>query len=136
MTRNIKEAFKLNAEGGQVQCSICTELTYYYDILDKEAISCPVCSYKYNFEQDVKTVQHLTIFNPADPHLMEILVKIAEYDKLKSVMDPECIFELVLSSEIRDRLLELALEQKTGMNEIVIAGLSWFISLVNQSKSG
>ena len=132
MTKIIKEAFKLVET--EIECSICHQLTFYHDVLEDETICCPVCSYKYRFTQDLLCKQHLDNFDPTDQKLMQVMVKISEQEKMKHALDPDSVFEVVLSPEIRDKLSEVALEQKTGLNEIVIAGLSWFVSLISRKK--
>ena len=125
----ISESFK--SLGTKVSCSLCNGRTLYFDILNTGEVICPVCTHKKGYLPDAEVVCFLESFDPRDPDIFNIALKVAEFEKLKpeTVSNPENFVESVLPTEIREAIAEMALKNQTGLNEVIVAGLAYFVSV-------
>ena len=134
ITPTIRESFKSSET--KINCKLCNAQTLYFDVLNTGEAICPLCTHKNGYLPDAEVIFYIDSFDPRDPDLFESALKIAEYEKLRpeTVGNPENFVESVLPTEIREAIAEMALKNQTGLNEIIIAGLGYFVS-VYRSKN-
>ena len=128
----VLEAFKSGSTN--IECAKCKRSVKYFDVLSSGESICPVCTYLNKYPTDSDCIWHIDSFDPRDPELFAETLKIAEHEKLQGASDKDNFIEVLLPTDIREAVSVLALKNGTGLNEVVIAGLGYFISVL-QSKT-
>lgn len=122
----IVEAFK--HEDSATICSSCNKTTKFFDVVSTGDKLCPVCTHIKGYTPTSDCISYIDMFDPKDEELLKIALSIAEYEKLKSVGDKDNFMEILLTTELREQLSYIALQNQTGLNEVIIAGLGYFIA--------
>jgi len=130
MDKQIKEAVTFSQEPRV--CAICGYTGHYFDLLDDESLSCLLCTYKYGFTLAKGAILE-TAFDPSNKDLLKESFRVAEHEVDKTCLDADNQLAVMLPTEIRSALSELALEHQAGLNTVITAGLGYFLASIYRS---